>query len=102
MLRVLNYTDVINEVQSYMASTGGNWSDWYVGITSDIKSRLFGEHGVDVRQDRWIYKQCINSETARRAEDYFVKKGTRGDTGGGDWTSNFIYAYYVTSRTREQ
>ena len=96
-----NYTEAVNEVQSYMAGVGGNWSDWYVGITSDIKSRLFGEHGVDEKTDRWIFRLCVNSATARQAEDYFVKKGTKGDTGGGDYSSNFLYAYLVTSKTRE-
>ena len=96
-----NYAEAISEIQSYMASKGGNWSDWYVGITGDVRSRLFSEHGVDERQDCWIWRQCANSLVARQVEEYFVKKGSQGDTGGGDFTSEFVYVYLITKTTRQ-
>ncbi|MBU0721852.1 hypothetical protein KKA93_00075 [Patescibacteria group bacterium] len=32
---------IIAEIKAFMAKWGGNYSDWYVGIASDPRQRLF-------------------------------------------------------------
>lgn len=96
-----NKDEIISDFKSYMSGEG-NYSDWYVGITADPKKRLFTEHKVDEKNGIWIYREAFGSESARAVEDYFVNKlGTKGDVGGGDDTSNYVYAYKITSYTAE-
>ena len=93
---------IISEIKNFMAKWGGVYSDWYVGIASDPRKRLFDEHNVNERIDAWIYRLAISSDAAREVEDYFINVlGTDGGTGGGDYDTKFVYAYKKTSYTVE-
>lgn len=93
---------IILEIKAFMAKWGGRYIDWYVGIASDPRQRLFNDHGVNEKSDGWIYREAFNSDSTRLVEDYFVNTlGTSGDTGGGDNTTKFIYAYKKASHTTE-
>ena len=92
---------IIQDIVNYIASHGGQYSDWYVGITSDINQRLFSDHSVNKTLDNWIYRTTNLSSEARNIEQYFQNLGCDGDTGGGDQTSRIIYAYKKTSLTKQ-
>lgn len=94
--------EIISEIKSYMAQCGGRYSDWYVGIATDPRKRLFNDHNVDEQNGAWIYREGENSTSAREVEDYFVNiLGTDGGPGGGDYSSWYVYAYKKTSYTNE-
>ncbi len=94
--------EIISEIKSHMAQCGGNYSDWYVGIATDPKDRLFNNHNVDEKNGVWIYREAEDSSFARGIEDYFVNTlKTDGGTGGGDCSSQYVYAYKKTSYTNE-
>ena len=83
-----------------MQKRGGEYSAWYVGISKDAKDRLFNDHSVREKKDNWIYRSASSSQTAREVEDYFVNTlGTDGGTGGGDETSDMVYAYKKAKHT---
>ena len=91
---------IIDDFKSYMNDQGGSYSKWYVGISKDAKKRLFDDHNVSEKAGSWIYDQATSSSIAREIEDYFVNTlGTDGGTGGGDYTSDMVYAYKKTSYT---
>jgi hypothetical protein len=93
---------IIAEIKAFMAKWGGYYSDWYAGIASDPRQRLFNDHNVDEKKDGWIFREAFNSESARSVEDYFVNVlKTSGNTGGGDNTTKFVYAYKKASHTNE-
>ncbi len=91
-----------SEIKEYIENCGGNYSSWYVGIATSPKNRLFEDHNVDEKNDRWIYVLANSSDIAREIEKYFIEKlGTDGGTGGGDDSSKYVYAYKKTSSTKE-
>jgi hypothetical protein len=92
---------IIAEIKSYMARNGGSYSQWYAGIATDPKQRLFNDHAVNDKSDVWIYHQCASSEVARAIETYFHAQGMKGGTGGGDDNTDYIYAYMITRYTVE-
>ena len=97
-----NFNEAVSELKSYMISSGDAWKDWYVGIAADARKRLFNDHAVNEKTDLWIYRQCINSTFARQVEDYFVDSlVTKGDKGGGDDSTVYVYAYKISSHSRE-
>lgn len=86
--------EITKDIQAYIVNNGGDYSEWYTGITSDPEKRLFTEHGVDKENNYWICRQAINNTTARNIEEYFVKVlHTDGGSGGGDETTVFVYIY---------
>jgi hypothetical protein len=92
---------VIADIKSYVANNGGVYSQWYIGITSDPRQRLFNDHAVSEKGGAWIHRECETSTAARDVEDYFIKLGMQGGPGGGDNSSRTVYAYRITSTTKE-
>jgi hypothetical protein len=92
---------VMAEVNGHIAKCGGGYSAWYVGIAADPRQRLFTDHCVSEKGDAWIFRDCGNDTTARRIEQAFLNAGCKGGDGGGDRNTRFVYAYKITSTTRE-
>jgi len=85
---------IIDDIKNYIAENGGSYSDWYVGIASKPKERLFQDHKVKENTATWIYQKTESANIARSIEDYFVNTlGTDGGTGGGDDSTDSVYAY---------
>lgn len=94
---------IVSEISGYIDKRGGKYSDWYVGIASDPKARLFNDHNVDQKNGAWIYRECESADVAREVEDYFINTlRTKGGPGGGDDSTKSIYAYRTTSDTTEE
>ena len=77
------------------------WSEWYVGIASDARKRLFTDHNVSEENGQWIYRQATSEDEARDAEAQLLELGCKGGAGGGDENTDFVYAYKITATTRE-
>jgi hypothetical protein len=93
---------IVADIETYIEECGGNYSDWYVGITGDITQRLFGDHNVDEDNDNCCWEEATSSKIARAVEKHFIEKhGTQGGPGGGDDDSVYVYAYEVTNDTVE-
>ncbi len=92
---------IISEIKNHISSRGGTYSEWYVGIAEEPRQRLFGEHNVKEKEDKWIFRQTSSNETARNIEKYFVNSlKTDGGTGGGDEKTKSVYAYKKASHTK--
>ncbi|PIQ92489.1 MAG: hypothetical protein COV70_00475 [Parcubacteria group bacterium CG11_big_fil_rev_8_21_14_0_20_39_22] len=90
------------DIKAYIQNNGGAYSDWYVGIASDPKERLFTDHNVSEKGGAWIYREAESSSAAREVEEYFINTlGTDGGSGGGDYSTKSVYAYKKTSTTKE-
>jgi hypothetical protein len=97
----MDKNQIILDISSYMRSWGGLARDWYVGIASDARTRLFIEHRVDENSGKWIYRIAESATEARDIEKHFLDEiGTDGGPGGGDWTAKQIYAYKKTALSK--
>ena len=93
---------IISDIVSFISRWGGGYSDWYAGIASSPRERLFNDHNVNEQTEGWIYRDALNSNSARATEDHLVNTlGMDGNTGGGDNTTRFIYAYRKSAHTIE-
>ena len=72
---------------------------WYVGIATDAKDRLFKGHNVSKDQDQWAHSKADTEEIARSVEKHFLDAGCDGGPGGGDAGSKFVYVYLKSRRT---
>ena len=92
---------VIADIEAHIRNEGGTIGTWYVGIATDARKRLFNDHNVSEAGGSWIYRQATSSDTARTVETYFHNKGAKGGPGGGDSGTDYVYAYKITSNTKE-
>ena len=90
---------VINDFKNYISQHGGLYSQWYVGVASDPRDRLFSDHNVQEDGGVWIYHNCGTDTAARQVEQYFLRLGCQGGPGGGDYHTRYAYAYKITSNT---
>lgn len=91
---------IISDFEKYVGND--DYFDWYIGITNDIDRRLFGEHKVEKKQDRWIHSPADSKDVAQEVEEYFLNKGMDGDTGGGNDDTAHVYAFKKNSHTDPQ
>ncbi len=91
-----------DQFSKYIQENGNNPSQWYVGIASDPEDRLFNDHNVPKIQHPFIYDNAQTEENARAVEKYLVDSlGTKGNPGGGDKSTTWVYAYLITQQTVE-
>ena len=92
----------IIDFDSYIKKNGGIYSQWYAGVATDPKKRLFNDHNVNEQSDNWVYSNHLGTDTAaRNVEQHFLAKGCKGAPGGGDRNSCYAYAYKINGHTRE-
>ena len=88
--------EIIDDITIYFKDTV--YKDCYIGITSDVDSRLFGDHNVS-KENGWIYRYASSDNLSREIEQHFLYKVMDGGSGGGDEDSIFVYAYQKTTTT---
>jgi len=89
-----------NEIKTYMYSYSRLYAFWYVGITATPETRLFNDHRISKRFDKWVCVECTNSESARNTEEALLRLGCDGGSSGGNKTSNYVYAYFKTPSSK--
>ncbi len=101
MVQAQAVSTISSEIDAHMRRSGIPNSSWYVGITADIDERLFGYHNVP-RQDHWfIFRRCVDVNSARALEAAYHRAGCKGGPGGGAFGCVYIYAYVITNSTVE-
>lgn len=101
----MNYDNIINDFDNHINKSGRQYySEFYVGITTDIKRRLFEEHKVQEQGQWWIYSPADTEEIARNVEKHYLELGMQGGPGGGTSDENaiyYVYCYVITPNTIE-
>lgn len=95
------YQDGVNFLLNYVAKIGGQYAEWYSGVTNDPEQRLFQDHNVDRMLDPWAHFPCLNAAIARSVEQYLLNIGMTGGSGGGDNQSSQVYVYKITNHSKE-
>jgi hypothetical protein len=90
-----------DEILAYINRFTEAYSEWYAGIASNAKTRLFTEHGVSEPSGHWIFRTLPSDTDARIVEQALLKLGCDGGKGGGDSSTTQVYAYLKTSQTNQ-
>lgn len=91
---------ILNEIKTHIQNSGGEYSDWHVGVCSNIHHKLSGQ---DKAKHLLISRQAYSSYVAAEVLDYFVNKlGTDGSIGTDNDTADIIYAYRKSADAIEQ
>jgi len=69
-----------------------DYSIWYIGITEDPDRRK-REHEDEGKNTKfWIQWKADTETIARNVEEYFIDKGMKGGTGGGE-NPTYVYVF---------
>ncbi len=95
--------EIQRAITDYIGKTGYTQAkDWYIGIATDPKERLFNDHNVSEQNGKWGYYPADSEQTTRNAESSLLEKYPSFQGGTGDGTSpSYVYTYYVTADTVE-
>jgi len=78
------------------------FADWYVGVASDPRERLFKRHGVDEAAQDWAFEKAESAEAARRiARSFHDGAGFDGELGEPDPNALYVYVYLKSRDTKE-
>ncbi len=92
--------DIVREIRAHADKEGSGYGNWYCGIATNPKRRLFNDHNVP-EKSWWIRRNAETEQNARDTEKYLLDLGFDGDDGGGDSSTIHVYAYKKTSTTIE-
>jgi hypothetical protein len=91
---------VIAHIDGYMKKFPNTTNrQWYVGIATDARQRVFNDHQVSEQLDAWAYMAADSSAIARSVEAIYHNAGCDGGPGGGDNMTVVVYAYLKSFRT---
>jgi len=90
------------EILAYIKEFGGDFNEWYVGISPDPKNTMFEEHSVHKDDDIWLYKQALTFTACKTVQNYFLEiLNTDGNAViDGDEDTDCVYLYKKSDRTR--
>ena len=92
---------VYDDIVAYMNQHRYAFINWYVGIATDARNRLFVDHSVSEHDGAWIYRTASSDTAARNVEQALLKLGCKGGGGGGSISTTQVYAYLITNQTVE-
>jgi hypothetical protein len=82
---------ILNEIKTHIQSNGGEYSDWHVGVCSNIHYKLSGQ---DKAKHLFIARQAYSSYVAAEVQDYFMNRlGTDGSVGIDNDNADIIYVF---------
>lgn len=92
--------NIASKIISFISKTGYvNAKEWYVGIATDPKARLFNDHKV--KNNLCGYIDAGSTVMARAVEKKLLKTYPfKGGPGGGD-NPRYVYTYRITPDTLE-
>jgi hypothetical protein len=93
--------DAIQAFLTHADSCGGDYSDWYVGVAADPERTLFEYHLVEPRGQYMYCRLASFSDAKEAAERCRLLYGTKSGMPFGWQDAIYLYAYRMTTRTRE-
>lgn len=95
---IMDYNTVIKRMETYMKKFGGDYPDWYIGITKDLDESLFEFHKVE-ENGVWISFGADTEEVAKKVEKYFLDKKTDGNPSPLVENARIVYVYKKNGKT---
>jgi len=82
---------VIARIMSFVRENGGIQTQFQVGLTNDVRARL-EQHGASNKPN--ISQNTDSRQDAKDTEEYLLSRYSfKGDTGGGEPDSTFLYCF---------
>lgn len=87
---------ILEDIQKFVDGCGGPINEWYVGLASDPRQKLFVTHNVSEKFDAWMYRQASSAEVALSVTKTLLDIGCVGDSSSDDDGARTVYIYHTT------
>ncbi len=91
-------SEILDDVQAFVAKHGGKYKEWYVGTAEDPKSVLFSTHKFK-NGDKGLYREAMSEIQAAEVAEFFIGQGAKGH-GGVKSGADCVYAYKMAQHTK--
>lgn len=88
---------IIKGIQDNLKLNINEAKEWYVGLASNIRKKLFEEHKISEENGRWIYQTLANKEIAKEIKQHFVSLGLKSEDSNDDQSGNIIFIYKIAT-----
>lgn len=86
---------IAQKIIRHIETHGEEFDRWYVGITSDVKLRMFITHNIGDSEVS-TYENVKTQQATEEIVKYIVAHyKTQGGFGGGDGSATYVYAYKI-------
>jgi hypothetical protein len=101
---------IIQDIATFRTNHGGDYSDYYIGVTKHVGQRLVEEtllehmlKGEFTKGTPFYSEECMNRDEAVSIEQYFQKFGMLkyNPRSHGVEDSKFIYCYKLTDENKK-
>ncbi|MBI2235484.1 MAG: hypothetical protein HYU60_00755 [Magnetospirillum sp.] len=93
-------SEIIGDIEDYIARNGASYGEWYVGFTGNPKTRLFGKHKLREKGDAWVCRLSKDEYEAHEVVDYFRNtRRTKAAPGQPADADLYVYAYRMKPHT---
>lgn len=82
--------EIINSIESKVGSS--SYSSWTIGLTDDPVERKAAHKKDGKNVSSWEHWETDFEQVGRDVEQYFIKKGMKGGT-GGDTGAQYVYVF---------
>ncbi|MCP3922707.1 MAG: hypothetical protein GY714_09005 [Desulfobacterales bacterium] len=96
-----NFIETANEFIRCIRLFGGEFNEWYVGLTRDSKHSFLEIHQVDLLEKHWILSNESSDAMILYARKFLVELGCQNKRSLDMDNSNRIYLYQISENTRE-
>jgi hypothetical protein len=94
-------SEIIDDIEDYIARNGGSFGEWYVGFTASPKACLFGKHKLKDKGDAWVCRLSKDEYEAHEIVDYFrTTRRTKAASGQPADSDLYVYAYRMKTHTK--
>ncbi len=91
--------DVIVQVISHIACTGGGYENWFAGTSPDLET-ILKLHNISKNKDDWLTFDVLSGEVAAKIRDFFINEmGMDGKSNQNSKQGHCFYTYRKTSHT---
>jgi len=89
----MNESEIIQAIEKRVMSTESKkYSIWTIGITDDTERRKVEHDNAGDDTKYWMDWKADTETIARNVEKYFLAKGMKGGTGGGEHPT-YVYIF---------
>ncbi len=98
---VFSVQQIKHEILAYIKEFGGDFGDYYIGVSADPMRALLETHNIDRDKDPWLYKQALTHRAACTVQSYFLErlKADGRPVVDGDETIDCVYVYKKSAGT---
>ena len=91
-------SQILDDIQDFIARHGANFKEWYVGTAADPKAQLFKVHGFK-NGDKGLYRQAGSEIQAAEVAEFFTGMGAKGHKGVARG-AEYVYLYKRAPHTK--